>query len=77
MALPELVLDDMEDNINELWLLLMQLVPEDPRLSKWTLSTEQFGRTWEFSWLAENLTPIKQQKIHWRSVQVSSKDHAV
>ena len=44
--------------------------PEDERLSKWELRTEQLGRTWEFSWLAQNLTPTKLQKIHWRSVQV-------
>lgn len=23
---------------------------------------------WEFSWLAQNLAPLKNQKIHWRSV---------
>lgn len=27
----------------------------------------QFGRDWEFSWLARNLTPLKGQKIHWVS----------
>ena len=37
-------------------------------MSRWTLKTEQFGRSWEFSWLAQNLTPIRYQKIHWRSV---------
>lgn len=47
-----------------------QVMPEDERLSKWELRTEQLGRTWEFSWLAQNLTPTKLQKIHWRSVQV-------
>lgn len=46
-----------------------QVLPEDARLSRWVLSTEQLGRRWEFSWLAQNLTPTKLQKIHWRSVQ--------
>jgi len=41
---------------------------DDPRLSRWTLSTFQFNRQWEFSWLALNLTPLRNQKIHWRSV---------
>ena len=27
---------------------------------------------WEFSWLALNMTPMKHQKIHWRSVPGSS-----
>ena len=27
---------------------------------------------WEFSWLALNMTPLKYQKIHWRSVPGSS-----
>ena len=48
-----------------------QVLPEDERLSKWTLSTHQFGRDWEFSWISQNMTPIPLQKIHWRSVQVS------
>lgn len=30
-------------------------------------SVAQFGRDWEFSWLARNLTPLKGQKIHWVS----------
>ncbi|GAB4818793.1 hypothetical protein N2152v2_005839 [Parachlorella kessleri] len=37
-------------------------------MSRWTLSTYQFNRQWEFSWLALNMTPLKYQKIHWRSV---------
>jgi uncharacterized membrane protein len=46
-----------------------QVLPEDERLSRWVLSTEQLGRRWEFSWLAQNLAPTRLQKIHWRSVQ--------
>lgn len=49
---------------------LTQVLPDDERLSKWTLMTNQFGRDWEFSWISQNMTPIRQQKIHWRSVQV-------
>lgn len=45
-----------------------QVQADDPRLSRWTLSTYQFNRQWEFSWLALNMTPLKYQKIHWRSV---------
>ena len=48
----------------------MQVLPEDKKLSRWTLSTNQFGRDWAFSWVSQNMTPIPMQKIHWRSVQV-------
>jgi hypothetical protein len=47
---------------------LLQVQPDDPRLSRWTLSTYQFNRQWEFSWMALNMTPLRNQKIHWRSV---------
>ncbi len=46
----------------------LQIQKDNPSLSRWTLSTYQFNRQWEFSWLAQNLTPLKYQKIHWRSV---------
>lgn len=46
------------------------MLPDDPRLSKWTLATRQLNQDWEFNWLAQNLTPTRHQKIHWRSVQV-------
>lgn len=49
------------------WIKSVKVVETDPRLSRWTLSTHQFGRDWEFSWLARNLAPIRYQKIHWRS----------
>ncbi len=46
----------------------MQVQQDNPNMSRWTLSTYQFERQWEFSWLALNMTPLKYQKIHWRSV---------
>eukprot|EP00195_Chlamydomonas_chlamydogama_P011211 CAMPEP_0202894280 /NCGR_PEP_ID=MMETSP1392-20130828/3715_1 /ASSEMBLY_ACC=CAM_ASM_000868 /TAXON_ID=225041 /ORGANISM="Chlamydomonas chlamydogama, Strain SAG 11-48b" /LENGTH=181 /DNA_ID=CAMNT_0049578927 /DNA_START=292 /DNA_END=837 /DNA_ORIENTATION=- len=49
------------------WIKSVKVQPNDTRMSKWTLSTTQFGRDWEFSWLARNLQPIKNQKIHWVS----------
>ena len=48
----------------------MQVARDDPKLSTWTLQTEQFGRHWTFSWNAQLLTPVRRQKIHWRSVPV-------
>ena len=45
----------------------IQIQPATPALSRWTLATHQFGRDWEFSWLARNLQPVKLQKIHWVS----------
>lgn len=50
------------------WITSVRVLAEDPRMSRWTLSWFQFGRQWEFSWLALNMTPMRHQKIHWRSV---------
>jgi uncharacterized membrane protein len=50
-----------------LCLWLGQVQKDDPRMSKWCLSTTQFGQRLEFSWLARDLTPVKDQKIHWVS----------
>ena len=49
------------------WLASVTVLPEDSKMSRWLLSTHQFGRDWEFSWLAQNLTPIKNQKVCCRS----------
>eukprot|EP00877_Chromochloris_zofingiensis_P005433 jgi/Chrzof1/14891/Cz09g19220.t1 len=49
------------------WIKSVAVEQSDPRLSRWTLSTNQFGRDWEFSWLSRNLAPVKNQKIHWVS----------
>lgn len=59
------------------WIASVTVLPDDgkgsgDKLSRWLLRTEQFGRSWEFSWLAQSLTPVKNQKIHWRSVQGST-----
>lgn len=50
------------------WITSVKVQADDPRMSRWTLSTFQFNRQWEFSWMALNMTPLKHQKIHWRSV---------
>ncbi|KAL3158733.1 hypothetical protein ABBQ32_011463 [Trebouxia sp. C0010 RCD-2024] len=50
------------------WINKIEVVPDDPKQSKWVLCTDQFGRHWELSWRALDLTPIKHQKIHWRSL---------
>jgi len=48
------------------WIRSVNVIEEEPkRKSQWLLSTNQFGRDWEFSWVATNLTPVKYQKIHW------------
>ena len=54
------------------WIKAVTIQEDDPKLSRWVLSTDQFGRTWEFSWLARNLTPVRHAKIHWTSVPGSS-----
>eukprot|EP00798_Chlamydomonas_sp_ICE-L_P016204 gene16204-22368_t len=36
-------------------------------MSRWTLSTNQFGKDWDFSWIARHLAPVKHQRICWVS----------
>ena len=45
------------------WINKIEVVPDDPKQSKWVLCTDQFGRHWELSWRALDLTPIKHQKV--------------
>ncbi len=45
------------------WISSVDLIPEDESLSRWVLSTNQFGRDWTFSWIAKDLTPVKFQKV--------------
>jgi len=47
------------------WITSVTVQQSDPRLSRWALSTEAFGQKLSFSWLARDLTPILNQKIHW------------
>ncbi|WVZ71327.1 hypothetical protein U9M48_019921 [Paspalum notatum var. saurae] len=47
----------------------VKVLEDKPDLSRWTLKYEVLGRNVEFSWLARNMTPIKNQKIHWRSLE--------
>lgn len=54
------------------WINRIEILPDDPKQSKWVLCTNQFGRNWELSWRALDLTPIKHQKIHWRSLPGSN-----
>jgi len=50
------------------WIKSVTVQSDDPKLSRWLLSTRQFGRDWEFFWLAQNLTPIKNQKVRHRLI---------
>ncbi|KAG2447589.1 hypothetical protein HYH02_007512 [Chlamydomonas schloesseri] len=54
------------------WIKSVKVQDNDPRLSRWTLATHQFGRDWEFSWVARNLPPVKNSKIHWVSERGSA-----
>ena len=49
------------------WIASVTPDASDPRVSTWRLATRQFGRDWEFTWVAKDLAPLPQQKIHWRS----------
>ncbi|XP_074315987.1 uncharacterized protein LOC141652431 [Silene latifolia] len=47
----------------------VKVLEDKPDLSRWTLKYEAFGRDIQFSWLARNLQPIPNKKIHWRSLE--------
>ncbi|GMH02240.1 hypothetical protein Nepgr_004079 [Nepenthes gracilis] len=47
----------------------VKTLEDQPDLSRWSLKYEAFGRNIEFSWLARNLQPIPNQKIHWISLE--------
>ncbi|XP_021769976.1 uncharacterized protein LOC110734226 [Chenopodium quinoa] len=47
----------------------VKVLEDKPDQSRWTLRYKAFGRDIEFSWLARNLQPIPNQKIHWRSLE--------
>ncbi|XP_040961934.1 uncharacterized protein [Gossypium hirsutum] len=47
----------------------VQVLEDKPDLSRWSLKYNAFGRDLEYSWLARNMRPIPNQKIHWRSLE--------
>lgn len=47
----------------------VQVLKDQPDLSKWSLKYEAFGQKIQYSWLAKNLKPVPNQKIHWRSME--------
>ncbi|KAM0948439.1 putative coenzyme Q-binding protein COQ10, START [Dioscorea sansibarensis] len=47
----------------------VKVLKDKPYLSRWSLKYEVLGRDVEFSWLARNMQPIPNQKIHWRSLE--------
>ncbi|KAL8147925.1 hypothetical protein AgCh_005305 [Apium graveolens] len=47
----------------------VKILEDKPELSRWSLKYNAFGRDIEFSWLARNMQPIRNQKIHWRSME--------
>ncbi|XVF32958.1 hypothetical protein REPUB_Repub17cG0127600 [Reevesia pubescens] len=47
----------------------VKVLEDKPDLSRWSLKYKAFGRDLEYSWLARNMQPIPNQKIHWRSVE--------
>ncbi|CAN1159163.1 hypothetical protein LINPERHAP2_LOCUS22542 [Linum perenne] len=46
----------------------VQILEDKPDLSRWSLKYKAFGQDIEFSWLARNMQPTPNQKIHWRSL---------
>ncbi|XWS76701.1 hypothetical protein CRYUN_Cryun01aG0200400 [Craigia yunnanensis] len=47
----------------------VKVLEDKPDLSRWSLKYKAFGRNLEYSWLARNMQPIPNQKIHWRSLE--------
>ncbi|XP_024966193.1 uncharacterized protein LOC112506411 [Cynara cardunculus var. scolymus] len=47
----------------------VKIFEDKPELSRWSLKYKAFGRDLEFSWIARNMQPIPNQKIHWRSLE--------
>ncbi|KAM7274598.1 hypothetical protein ACFE04_016464 [Oxalis oulophora] len=47
----------------------VKLVEGKPDLSRWSLKYKAFGQDIEYSWVARNMQPIRNQKIHWRSLE--------
>ncbi|WMV10551.1 hypothetical protein MTR67_003936 [Solanum verrucosum] len=46
-----------------------QILEDKPDLSRWSLKYQAFGQNIEYSWLARNMQPTPNQKIHWRSLE--------
>ncbi|KAK4372407.1 hypothetical protein RND71_007791 [Anisodus tanguticus] len=49
--------------------LSCQILEDKPDLSRWSLKYKAFGQNIEYSWLARNMQPTPNQKIHWRSLE--------
>ncbi|XP_010522847.1 PREDICTED: uncharacterized protein LOC104801318 isoform X2 [Tarenaya hassleriana] len=47
----------------------VEVLKDKPDLSRWSLKYKAFGQDIEYSWLARNLQPTPNQKIHWRSLE--------
>ncbi|GMI66665.1 hypothetical protein HRI_000335800 [Hibiscus trionum] len=47
----------------------VKVLEDKPDLSRWSLKYNAFGRDLEYSWLARNMQPTPNQKIHWRSLE--------
>ncbi|XP_068659126.1 uncharacterized protein [Aristolochia californica] len=54
------------------WMLFItsvKVLEDKPDLSRWSMKYTAFGQDLEFAWLARNMQPIPNQKIHWRSLE--------
>ncbi|KAK1408914.1 hypothetical protein QVD17_41068 [Tagetes erecta] len=47
----------------------VKILEDKPELSQWSLKYKAFGHDLDFSWLAHNMQPIPNKKIHWRSLE--------
>ncbi|KAK6803934.1 hypothetical protein RDI58_001718 [Solanum bulbocastanum] len=47
----------------------VKILEDKADLSRWSLKYKAFGQNIEYSWLARNMQPTPNQKIHWRSLE--------
>ncbi|KAI4304536.1 hypothetical protein MLD38_040032 [Melastoma candidum] len=47
----------------------VKVMEDKPDLSRWCLKYNVLGIDVEYSWVAQNMQPILDQKIHWRSIE--------
>eukprot|EP00899_Mesostigma_viride_P014143 jgi/Mesvir1/2272/Mv19313-RA.1 len=50
------------------WIKSVEVLKDDPTKSRWKLEYVLMGTPLSYSWVAKDLTPMPNKKIHWRAV---------
>ena len=51
------------------WISSVSYLPEDKTKTKWSAIDGPIGQHFEFSWLAQDLEPVKYEQISWESLE--------